>query len=155
MAPKSRGEQPDFVFLSYAPNPNRKSQAIQDTQRRAHAARKSHALARQKRGVSDPSSSEEASSSTSPESPKNSPPKESTPNDVLFVQPIEDPDEMQTIYSDDDSQSVALSDQMQIWSPAQNTPPATLLGQGTVDPFDAFAVKGLPPYVYKVLDIGK
>lgn len=154
MAPKSRGEQPDFVFLSYAPHPSRKSQAIQDTQRRAHAARKSHALARQRRGVPDPSSSEDASPSTSPESAKNSPPKESTPNDVLVVQHIEDPDEVQTIYSDDDSQPVAQNDQIQIWSPAQKTPATSLLGQGTIDPFDTFAVKNLPPYVYKVLDIG-
>jgi len=157
MAPKSKGEQPDFVFLSYAPKPNRKSQAIQDTQRRAHAARKSHALARQKRGVFDRSGNDEASSSTSPESPKNSPPKESAPHEVVFVQPPEDTDEVLNVHGDDDSQSVAQSDQLQLWSLAHSygTPATTLLGQGTVDPFDVFAAKGLPPYVYKVLDIGK
>lgn len=155
MAPKSKGEQPDFVFLSYAPKLNRKSQAIQDTQRRAHAARKSHALARQRRGVFDRNGNDEPSSSASPESPKNSPPKESTPSEVVSVQPTEGPDEVPNIYGDDDSHSVAQSDQMQLWYPAYSTPATTLLGQGTVDPFDVFAVKNLPPYVYKVLDIGK
>lgn len=157
MAPKSQAVQPDFVFLSYTPHQNRKSQAIQDTQRRVHAARKSHALARQRR--LDPSSSDEASSSTSPESPKNNPSETTGSHDASSDQPTDLSKEVQTIRLDDDhgdSQTVARTDQMQVWLPPKHgTPATTLLGQGNVDPFDVFAEKGLPSYVFQVLDIGK
>ena len=152
---RKQGEQPDFIFLSYAPNTNRKSQGIQDSQGRAHAARKSHALAKQRRGVFGRSSSEDTGSPASPESPKNSSPKQSTPNDVVLFQPCEDPNEVKTIDGHDGSESMAQHGRIQIWSGARSIPATPYLGQGATDPFDAFAVKNLPSYVYKVLDIGK
>lgn len=158
MAPKSRAAQPDFVFLSYAPHQNRKSQAIQDTQRRAHAARKSHALARQRRAVPEPSSSDDGSSSASPESPKNQQQDKADPDEKFVDASADIVEEVRTILLDEDddvSQSVVGNDQLQIWSPGHGTPNFTFLGQGNVDPFDVFAEKGLAPYVFKVLDIGE
>src|SRR5262249_32082345 len=49
MAPTSEGDQPEFFFLTYEPQGSRKDRALQERQRRAHAARRSHAFARRSR----------------------------------------------------------------------------------------------------------
>ena len=149
MAPKPRGKQPDFVFLSYAPDQNRTSQALQETQRRAHAARRSHALARQRRGIVETSSSEGGSSSNSPESTKNSPPKEPSANSIVVPQYVEDIEVVENTYVGSDLPASIPTESSQAVSPRM------LLGQGTIDPFDAVAAKDLPPYVWKVLDLGE
>lgn len=150
---KKKGPQPDFVFLSYAPNRTETDQVAQESQRRAHAARKSHAAARQRRYddirssiassvVKQPSNSlgESTSASESPE--------EYSGEDEAVSSSL--------MYKDENASHVTKDDNNRVHQMFYHTSrPMKFLGQGHIDPFDTFASKGLPAYVYEVLHIGK
>lgn len=153
MAPKQKNAaHSNFVFLSYAPNPTRTDQVLQDSQRRAHAARKAHAASRQRQrdemmSVANPSTSSHVSSEHSLQSGQ-CPPKvaENLLDQREACRPEEaDPDQLIVA-------SAGVHDRRLFYD---LPPPMHRLGQSLIDPFDSFATKGLPDYVYKVLYFGK
>ena len=146
MVPKRKNAvHSNFVFLSYEPNPTRTDQVLQDSQRRAHAARKSHAASRQRQRDEVMSGSNTASYSS-----------------VLLEQSVQGAESPPKVKQNLPDQITRHNERIEAGT-GQYAPlllydlPHSLhrLAQNPIDPFNSFAAKGLPDYVYKVLYFGK
>ncbi|RVX69994.1 hypothetical protein B0A52_06165 [Exophiala mesophila] len=142
MVPKRKNAvHSNFVFLSYEPNPTRTDQVLQDSQRRAHAARKSHAASRQRQRDEVMSGSNTASYSS-----------------VLLEQSVQGAESPPKVKQNLPDQITRHNERIEAGT-GQYAPlllydlPHSLhrLAQNPIDPFNSFAAKGLPDYVYKVL----
>lgn len=126
----------EFLFLSYSPNTrSRKDQELQEAERRAHAARRSHPSVRQRKSA-DSSPATAAANSPSPQD-QLSDATDATHTNRNATQEIQR-------YSNRYNSTLAGPKVLR-----------TLLGEGRYDPFSVFAVQDIPAYVHKMLDAGE
>jgi len=134
MATMSQRDEAEFFFVPYVPHRSRGGLALQETQRRAHAARRSHA-SRQRR--------HSPSTSGSPTISHLGTEKFQKRGIVLS--------ETSKVQHQKHGRSRWRHRILSIQTPS----PETILDQRRLDPFDSFAVKGLPLYVHKLLEVGE